>query len=158
MKKTNKLKNLFKENLENKKNNTIIAEIEIEGNLRKKIINIEKIDKKMNEYCEIYVNNIKIEFNEYYNFPKNGVYSIKYKFSKLLSSTREIFFKCYDIKSLDLSSFNTQNVIYMSGMFRGCNSLTNLNLSSFNTQNVTNMSDMFEECNSLIKKCIKFDE
>ena len=78
MKKTNKLENLFKENLENIKNNIIIAEIEIKGNLREKIINIENIDKKMNKYCEIYVNNIKIGFNEYYNFPKNGVYSIKY--------------------------------------------------------------------------------
>jgi len=69
LKKTNKLKNLFKENLENIKNNIIIAEIEIKGNLREKIINIDNIDKKMNEYCEIYVNNIKIGFNEYYNFP-----------------------------------------------------------------------------------------
>ena len=69
LKKTNKLKNLFKENLENIKNDIIIAEIEIKGNLREKIINIDNIDKKMNEYCEIYVNNIKIGFNEYYNFP-----------------------------------------------------------------------------------------
>ena len=158
MKKTNKLKNLFKENLENIKNNIIIAEIEIKGNLREKIINIDNIDKKMNEYCEIYVNNIKIGFNEYYNFPKNGVYSIKYKFHKLLSSTRGIFFICLAIQSLDLSSFNTQNVTNMSGMFNRCNSLINLNLSSFNTQNVTDMNGMFYECNSLIKKCIKFDE
>ena len=37
----------------------------------------------------------------------------------------------------------------MNGMFKGCNSLTNIDLSNFNTQNVMNMSYMFCECNSL---------
>jgi len=46
----------------------------------------------------------------------------------------------------------------MSDIFNRCNSLINLNLSSFNTQNVTDMNGMFYECNSLIKKCIKLDE
>ena len=40
----------------------------------------------------------------------------------------------------------------MSLMFSGCESLTNIDLSNFNTQNVINMSDMFYGCYSLIKK------
>ena len=47
------------------------------------------------------------------------------------------------------SSFNTENVTNMSGMFLECSSLTNLNLSNFNTENVTNMNDMFGQCRSL---------
>ena len=150
LKKTNKLKNLYKENKENIKNNFITGEIEIKDFLEGKLINIEKKDKKRNEFCEIYINNIKIPFKEFYIFPKEGVYSIKYKFNKLLSSTRGIFLDCSLIKTLDLSSFNTQNVTNMSRMFYGCISLSNLNLSSFNTQNVTDMSWMFCKCNSLI--------
>lgn len=59
----------------------------------------------MKEYIEIYINNIKIKFNEFYCFPKIGVYSIKYKFNKLLDSTNGIFEDCHSIKSLDLSNF-----------------------------------------------------
>ena len=42
----------------------------------------------------------------------------------------------------------------MNGMFYGCESLTNLNLSNFNTQNVINMNSMFSYCNSLKKNNI----
>ena len=80
-----------------------------------------------------------------------------------------MFLKCTSLASVDLSSFNTSNVITMgfpfteahnyssphsptqnpptpAGMFAYCHSLTNLNLSSFNTSNVTNMYTMFFEC------------
>ena len=42
----------------------------------------------------------------------------------------------------------------MSSMFYGCKSLVNVNLSNFNTQNVINMADMFYGCKSLYKKNI----
>ena len=53
------------------------------------------------------------------------------------------------ISSLDLSTFNTKNVVNMIGMFMGCQNLTNLNLSSFNTSNVLSTSAMFYDCRSL---------
>ena len=53
------------------------------------------------------------------------------------------------LENLDLSSFNTSNVISMDSMFFYCSSLTSLDLSSFNTLNVTNMSSMFYICSSL---------
>ena len=46
--------------------------------------------------------------------------------------------------SIDLSSFDTSNVISMNHMFDGVLSVTNLNLSTFDTSNVTNMAGMFE--------------
>ena len=53
------------------------------------------------------------------------------------------------LKSLDLSSFNTSNVTRMQGMFYDCKGLTSLDLSSFNTLNVTDMSYMFSGCKRL---------
>ena len=42
----------------------------------------------------------------------------------------------------------------MSYMFFGCSLLTNINLSNFNTQNVIDMSLMFFLCESLKKENI----
>ena len=53
------------------------------------------------------------------------------------------------LKSLDLSSFNTSNVVGMAGMFSGCKELTSLDISSFNTSNVRNMEGMFYFCENL---------
>ena len=39
----------------------------------------------------------------------------------------------------------------MYGMFYGCNNLTEIDLSSFNTKNVINMNDMLSGCKSSIK-------
>ena len=48
--------------------------------------------------------------------------------------------------SIDLSSFNTTNVISMEGMFYG-SPVTQLDLSNFDTGNVTNMAGMFYATN-----------
>ena len=40
----------------------------------------------------------------------------------------------------------------MTQMFSGCNLLTNLNLSNFNTQNVIDMNEIFTGCKSLKKR------
>ena len=60
-----------------------------------------------------------------------------------------MFYECDFLKSLDLSSFDTSNVINMSCMFSKCAALESLDLSSFNTSNVIDMSDMFRWCESL---------
>ena len=59
------------------------------------------------------------------------------------------FHNCYNLTSLDLSSFNTSNVTDMSSMFSGCTDLISLDLSSFDTSNVTDMDSMFGNCSSL---------
>ena len=65
-----------------------------------------------------------------------------------------MFYECSSLKSIDLSSFNTNNVKDMSDMFFKCSSLESIDLSSFNTNNVTNMSNMFGGCSSLKKEII----
>ena len=51
--------------------------------------------------------------------------------------------------SVDLSSFDTINVINMNSMFYNCGDITELDLISFDTSNVTDMAYMFNGCNSL---------
>ena len=66
-----------------------------------------------------------------------------------------MFSYCESLESIDLSSFNTNNVTNMSYMFSGCKSLESIDLSLFNTNNVTNMSHMFSHCESLKIENIK---
>lgn len=54
-----------------------------------------------------------------------------------------MFSECRNLKELNVSNFKTENVTDMFSMFAGCVNLEYLNLSNFNTKNVTNMSQMF---------------
>ena len=60
-----------------------------------------------------------------------------------------MFNYCSSLKTLDVSNFNTINVTNMGYMFKSCSSLKNLDLSNFNTSNVTNMYNMFLLCRTL---------
>ena len=98
---------------------------------------------------EIYVNDKKIKFNCYYEGDEIGLIKVKFKFNKPLTSTAFMFYYCMSLKSIDLSSFNTNNVTDMRDMFSFCYSLKSVNLSSFNTCNVINMGCMFDRCGAL---------
>ena len=66
-----------------------------------------------------------------------------------------MFNKCSGLTSLDVSSFDTSNVILMSSLFRGCSSLNSLDLSKWDTSKVTNMIGMFSGCDALKKITMK---
>ena len=68
---------------------------------------------------------------------------------------RKMFFYCQSLISLNLSDFNTDNVIDMRNMFRKCKALTSLDLSNFNTQKVTNNRYTFYGCNPSLINCLK---
>lgn len=53
------------------------------------------------------------------------------------------------ITQLDLSSWETSNLVDVYSMFAGCEDLVYLNLSSFNTSHVTNMNNFCVGCKSL---------
>ena len=78
-----------------------------------------------------------------YKFDKEGNYLIYIISHNLLSNMSYLFCKCFTLKEINLSSFNTKLVNKMEHMFSGCSLLKELNLSSFNTNQVTNMSYMF---------------
>lgn len=62
-----------------------------------------------------------------------------------------MFYKCGQLRALDLSAFNTEKVKNMADMFGYCKNLETLNLSSFKTNDLTNMSRMFYECNKIVQ-------
>ena len=66
-----------------------------------------------------------------------------------VTSMREMFSACRDLKSLDVSAFHTGQVTNMNNMFRTCASLTELDVSAFDTSDVTDMSGMFNQCAAL---------
>lgn len=61
-----------------------------------------------------------------------------------------MFRNCKALTSLSLpSTFNTQLVTALSGMFIGCESITNLDLSTFTAEKVKNTDQMFQNCYKL---------
>ena len=54
------------------------------------------------------------------------------------------------LSTIDISLWNTENVINMVGMFKDCSNLTTIgNIGNWNTENVQDMLEMFEGCSNL---------
>ena len=123
---------------------------DMDGSLKKAYLETKEINTKIfKENTKLYVNDKKIKFD--YKLKVKGLKEIKvrFKFKKVFINTSYMFYNCSSLKSIDLSLFNTINVINMSNMFENCSSLESINLSSFYTSNVTNMHRMFYRCSSL---------
>ena len=59
-----------------------------------------------------------------------------------------MFNGCSGLTSLDISSFNTINVLNMDRMFRGCSSLTNLNISNNDISYINTNKDTINTINA----------
>ena len=64
-------------------------------------------------------------------------------------NSNQMFYNKNNLKNVDLTLLDTQNVTDMGSMFRGCSSLTTLDLTPLDTQKVTNMESMFDDCSGL---------
>ena len=111
--------------------------------------NKEDENEKEVKDCLIEINDIKIPFSYFHEFIKEGKYKIKYTFKDLPTNCNHIFYNCSSLINLDLSNFDTKDVMNMSYMFYMCYNLTKVNLSNINTQKVNNMKLMFYNCSSL---------
>ena len=91
----------------------------------------------------------ELKFLDLSNFDISDVINMKHMFSECK--------KLKEIKGLD--KFNTLKVKDMSGIFQLCSELEILDLSGFDTSNVINMEYMFKECKILkeIKGLDKFN-
>ena len=106
--------------------------------------------KELNELnTEIFINDIKYKYSKSFMPEKEGLYRIKIKFNIKIKDCNYMFFGCSKLTTIDLSSFDTKNVINMSNMFSWCSNLKNINFSSFDTKNVKNMYCMFYRCSNL---------
>ena len=145
--------NLSKEEENYHKLNEITMILKIEENCQNKkqyfldANNLNDSFKKFDDSnIELYINDKKCKFQNYYDFPEKGEYEIKLKFKIFISDCKYMFSNCTCLKSINLSEFNTIKVTNMSFMFNCCNNLENLNLDSFYTKKVTDMSCMFSYC------------
>lgn len=68
-----------------------------------------------------------------------------------ITNMENMFERCSNLTTLDLSGFDTSNVTNMYSMFGNCKSLTNLDISNFNTTALTNVRSMFQYCENLGK-------
>jgi len=82
-------------------------------------------------------------------FNKIGNHTIYFISNKPIKNLSHLFYGCSSLEEINLSSFNTNNVIDMSWIFYGCSSLKEINLLFFNTNIVTDMSGIFGYCSSL---------
>ena len=108
------------------------------------------------------LNNVK-EF-KFYNFSTFKVKKFNYMFyacflvtdldissfdTSCATDINGMFCECRNLKTIDLKNFDTSKVIDMRDMFGNCYSLSNINFGEFDTSNVTNMWHMFHGCGSL---------
>ena len=117
---------------------------------KKEYLEVKDMNKKLfKESIDLYVNDKKINFDFKYKIKDSKEIKVKFIFKQKLTNLSYMFYDCSSLKSIDLSSFNTNNVTNMRCMFYHCSSLKSIDLSSFNTNNVTDMSYMFSNCSSL---------
>ena len=105
---------------------------------------------------ELYINNEKYQYQKYFIPKKEGIYSIKLIFKINIKNCSYMFNECNNLLNIDLSCFNTKNVLDMSYMFAYCYKLKSINLVNFDTKNVLDMSYMFAYCHNLSNINISF--
>ena len=89
------------------------------------------------------------KYQKYFNPKETGNYEIKLEIYTKVTDCKNMFVFCNNITEIDLSNFDTSDVINMSYMFKDCERLEKLHLSYFSTRNVTNMDYMFYNCKNL---------
>jgi len=51
-----------------------------------------------------------------------------------------MFWQCYQLKTINLSGWDTSNLVYMNATFASCTSLKSIDLSHFDISNVAEMN------------------
>lgn len=93
------------------------------------------------------IENVKNRFNA--DNPNRCTYcKIKTKDIKP-TNCEEMIYNNDTLLQIDLSEFDTSEVVYMDSMFYGCNAVWDIDLSNFDTSKVTDMHNMFNGCSSL---------
>ena len=120
-------------------------------NVKEKIIERkEEFFELNNNNTELYINNERKDFQKYFKPNGEGEYTIKIVIKNKIKNCNNMFMNCKNIKSIDLSSFDSSEVTNMSCMFSKCIYLEKIIFGNFNTQKVINMKKMFSKC-----KCLK---
>ena len=100
---------------------------------------INYANEKDEQYYHIYFNNDAKEINRNYFYENESVKNIKIIIDYHVKSFKELFHNCVCIESIKFKKFNGNNITDMSYMFYNCTSLIKLDLSNFDTSNVIKM-------------------
>jgi len=73
------------------------------------------------------------------------------KVTNKCGDTNDMFSNCRSLSHIDLSKFDTSNVLDMGHMFSTCLYMTTLDISGFDTSKVLNAEKMFQGCASLFR-------
>ena len=107
--------------------------------------------KELEDSLELYMDNEKIPFS--FTYSKKGSHELKIVITNINDNLKNIscmFMNCKSLIRIDLSNFNSNNIIDMSNLFFNCTSLRAIELNNFRTNNVYNIKNMFRNCTTLI--------
>ena len=80
------------------------------------------------------------------------------QFNNLIDTCENMFAGITNLVEIDLTYFDTSNIVSMSGMFNGCFNLENIIFGNFNTTSLKTMHRLFYNCNKLTSLDLsKFD-
>ena len=88
---------------------------------------------------------------KYTIFLDDNEFTIKLGWLDTPRSCSNMFNGMRNLVAIDLSEFDTSNVVDMSYMFSECTNLVSLDLSNIDISSVTNMNYMFNSCSSLTR-------
>ena len=97
------------------------------------------------ENYDFYNNNNNITYKQA-NF---GILKLNISFNKPLSTMFNLFKNCKDLTEVDLTKFNSKEIVNMNSSFLNCEKLFNLDFTNFNSTNVESMDNTFENCINL---------
>ena len=126
--------------------------ITIEGNGNQYILNNQEVEGYSfnNIPSEVIINGITKDYQNSYEYEllsEENIITIKWNYS--ITNCDVMFYQMTRIITIDLSKFDSSNVISMYKMFSQCTSLISLNLNNLDTSLVTDMRDIFSDCSSL---------
>ena len=129
-----------------KSNSSKIA-LKIKGIGQKNIFNSSF--RKYYYQNEIYINGEKQNtVNNSYIFNKTHNY-VELIWNNMINNTVSMFGNCKDITEIDLSNFDSSQLMYTYYMFYGCTSLTSINMNNLVISNIVDMEEMFYNCSML---------
>ena len=100
----------------------------------KKTIKVKRIEELQTIIKTMLINN------------KDGILDLTHIDVSGITSFNELFKDKHNITSIDISTWETNELESCVSMFEGCINLKEVNISNFNTKNLQSMKKMFKNC------------
>ena len=95
---------------------------------------------------EVKINGITQNIVNHTYFFEKSDNNVELIWNNPIDKCSNMFRSCHDVNEVDLSYFDTSQIINMEFMFYNCQFLTSINLANFDTSKVTSMWSLFNLC------------